>query len=553
MAVRWIRELVTTATGSSTGIPFYVKCCYLFLKHVCGYTPVSTKVTIDGIGDSLGTPSGSNQVINDGAGYFTSDMVGQTITISGATNPTNNGAFTIVGYTNATQITFTNAAGVAETSSFSWSITPPTTADYDSYEATGTAGEWNLTNKDYVFRDIVYGAFSAGDVGKWIIVNSTDIKNAGIYEIDTFIDANRVTLNYRANTVNGERYPEAETGLTWYMLAADYEVPQHKTQYARLASPSTKGWEVEFGYHPVNNQMMQCRVCLDSNWSGSKILQTAYAGVANSASTYNYFVTDTDGSYLAFMMHNDTSALYNGLAVCEISPYDVGHTDEELVGLFGNKSTASSYPYNNSWNFNWHIYGLGHGYVWNDIKQSVDSIYVLDPTANGYAASLRRYGTREASRRLTGSQDITRDGDSISMAGSTATLTDAAATFVDQDVGRQIIIYNTTIDGNAGVFVITAVLGPTQVQYFNPLGSNETSLFGWTMPQKIDVFGGTMYIKDYDNTSNQYEIYGKTFGMHTGQYNVNFNTAVNVVNYADYMHFYDGAMFEFIGFVSEHV
>lgn len=64
---------------------------------------------------------GPVQTLTDnGSGTFSADMVGNTITITGATNGTNNGTFPILSFISPTQITISNGAGVAETSSFSW-------------------------------------------------------------------------------------------------------------------------------------------------------------------------------------------------------------------------------------------------------------------------------------------------------------------------------------------------------------------------------------------------------------------------------------------------
>ena len=73
-----------------------------------------------GIGDSVTV--GPVQTLTDAAGLFTALHVGQSITVVGATNPTNNGTFTIASFISATQITYANATGVAETSAFIWSI-----------------------------------------------------------------------------------------------------------------------------------------------------------------------------------------------------------------------------------------------------------------------------------------------------------------------------------------------------------------------------------------------------------------------------------------------
>ncbi len=74
-----------------------------------------------GTGDSLAVATGV-VTITDAAGLFSAGHVGRRITIAGSTNRKNDGAFAIASYVSATQVTYTNAAAIAETSSFAWSI-----------------------------------------------------------------------------------------------------------------------------------------------------------------------------------------------------------------------------------------------------------------------------------------------------------------------------------------------------------------------------------------------------------------------------------------------
>lgn len=78
-----------------------------------------TDVPFSGTGDSL-TESGGVVTLVDAAGAFVAEDVGSNITISGATNPGNNGTFVIASYVDATSVTFANASGVTETSSFAY-------------------------------------------------------------------------------------------------------------------------------------------------------------------------------------------------------------------------------------------------------------------------------------------------------------------------------------------------------------------------------------------------------------------------------------------------
>lgn len=68
-------------------------------------------------------------------------------------------------------------------------------------------------------------------------------------------------------------------------------------------------------------------------------------------------------------------------------------------------------------------------------------------------------------------------GDSLAIAGSDVTLTDAAGVFIDSDVGRLITISGSGA-GNDGVFEVTAVNSPTELVFTNGGGANEGSFTG---------------------------------------------------------------------------
>lgn len=79
-----------------------------------------TGTKVSGTGDKItaGTPA----TLDDAAGAFVSNMVGTYITISGATNPDNNGLFQITAVNSATQLEFTNPVAVGVTEAFSYGI-----------------------------------------------------------------------------------------------------------------------------------------------------------------------------------------------------------------------------------------------------------------------------------------------------------------------------------------------------------------------------------------------------------------------------------------------
>jgi hypothetical protein len=82
---------------------------------------ITTAVLKAGVGDSL-TFATPTITLVDAAGTFAAGDVGKSIIISGATDPNNNGTFTIASRVSATEITYDNAAGSTETSSFVYRI-----------------------------------------------------------------------------------------------------------------------------------------------------------------------------------------------------------------------------------------------------------------------------------------------------------------------------------------------------------------------------------------------------------------------------------------------
>ena len=60
--------------------------------------------------------------LTSAVGDFTETDVGRYVTLTSSTTPANNGTFLVTGFTSATEITYTNASGVAEAFPGSWSF-----------------------------------------------------------------------------------------------------------------------------------------------------------------------------------------------------------------------------------------------------------------------------------------------------------------------------------------------------------------------------------------------------------------------------------------------
>ncbi len=74
-----------------------------------------------GTGNSLAV-SGTTVTMTVPSGVLVSGHVGRSVTLNGCTNIENNGQYTITAVPSSTTLQFTSAWGIAETSSFSWSI-----------------------------------------------------------------------------------------------------------------------------------------------------------------------------------------------------------------------------------------------------------------------------------------------------------------------------------------------------------------------------------------------------------------------------------------------
>jgi hypothetical protein len=417
MTSKWMREVSTSGTGSSTGIPFALKATALFLRYCLGFT-------------------------EDGS-----------------------------------------------TASF-------------AIEKSGTNGAINTGNNKR-FMDTVAGSFVSGDTGKWLLVCG-DSRNAGWYKV-TYIDANNVDLDFRSAATE---YPNVQTGLSWYLMANTYSPPTNG-QYFRLKTPHIYGWSLQLLYSTADNQRVEATLAPDGNWSTT--IGPAYSGSTNSTTNWVYCEADSYGQWVHLMFHQSTNNRHNGLLVTTFEPFETGYENIEKVGLFGSSSSAVGDFDNTAFQRVYDASHVGQGFVWDSAFAIQRHAYMVEPTYAGYASGLSKWTSRERNRRRSGANVGGGTGDSIAMSGSTATLTDAGASFVTTDVGKAIRVSRCSNQDNNGFFVVTARLSATQVQYTNASGVNETSSFSWSM-DKQDIIEGTIVAVDENNSEGRYSLRGRMLG-----------------------------------------
>ncbi|MGE0548340.1 MAG: MopE-related protein [Kofleriaceae bacterium] len=95
---------------------------------------------VSGTGDSF-AKAGNVITLTDSAGLFQTAHIGRRVTIAGATSAGNNGSFIIASRPSSTQITYTNAAGVAQAYTGTWTVDGTTIWP-------STAGGFNPINTD---------------------------------------------------------------------------------------------------------------------------------------------------------------------------------------------------------------------------------------------------------------------------------------------------------------------------------------------------------------------------------------------------------------------
>jgi hypothetical protein len=559
MSTKCIREIFSTTTSDSTGLAFYLKCVAMFMRFCLGYTNPTEHIQSRGqIGGGAGISAGDVKTMG-GPGIFDQSDIGKSVTLTNCFDPNNNGTYAITNYFNRWQIEITKAgSGGAETyGGFDWTVNDSNS--YWSFLKSGTNGEFNLTGSDEDFRDSVAGVFAASDVGKWLVIAGNN-RNAGVYKITGYTSSSTVTVDFRSAATE---YPTAQTGLSWWMIDETGSTPIGEGDYFRLKTPHAHGWEVEIAYYAVievpaytAHPRTSMRVARNGIW-GDNDSSKVWWGVNNSRNGYYYGMFDTAGEMLAYMVHQITTNLYNGSMVCNITPYETGHSTEELVAVMG--SVISTWSHSDSGTFNHNIGGgttnygyAGHGYIWRGWSNAERDVLMMEATYAGSANGLEKWTSREKNRRLSGSGSGT--GDSFSLSGTTVTLTDAGASFVASDVGKTIKISGATTPGNDGEFVITSYISGTQLTYENASGATEAFAGTWSISDFWDVLNGITIIGDWNNSLGEYELIGRLKCVYGVGQSVGVRTPFNdiIPHGLDMIHIVDGFAFEWPGVTPQH-
>ncbi len=168
---------------------------------------------------SLTLTANYNQTTVSGAGLsgMTANSVGHALTISGATNAGNNGTFTIIGYTSASQVTIFNGNGVTETKSVSWSERISGTASI-TWSSISNSREQTISGLSRMTPD---------SAGRFIYLEGSSLSNNnGIFSILSYVSPSSVVIiNNNTSSVGSDtasgNWTELDPLLDVYPIATN--------------------------------------------------------------------------------------------------------------------------------------------------------------------------------------------------------------------------------------------------------------------------------------------------------------------------------------------
>lgn len=425
MATRWMRELYAPDSNNNQTWNLF-KAMAIFLYRCCGFTnPTQTIATTGDWFSHDPATTGANGVFTG-----TAQATGSITTIASASHVNGEQMTLDDGWNAPVVFTFSNAPAADTDINIAGAVSANVMRDriiaaindvisspLEMEAVDGGAATVNLTNYRYgtrgntsqsetvanvgfvltnmttgldgwVLTDSVYGSFSQAMVGRVVcVVDPANEVNNGVYRVIRLVSANAVELDFRGDPNNGEAFT-AVSGLTWYMWADDYQLPQTSGDLGRLDSPHSSGWAIEFRKYGsmVANAEVEIFVAVDGNWGGSRIIGGKEIGFSTSNirdGGYLCMEVDTDGDYLnmwSTVVSGETTIeidLPSGIIICDIDPIEPDRADYERIALFG---PTNNNPLVARFTRLMHTDYLGGGQLWNELTQTNDIVYLVEPS-----------------------------------------------------------------------------------------------------------------------------------------------------------------------------
>jgi len=406
-----------------------------------------------GTGDTIGGTAPS-MTLTDAGAVFNARMVGQSITISGATTGANDGTFLITGYTSPTVITYQNHAGVAEAFTGTWTrlgVPDSNVAGIVADKTANRAFAGDTVGASNQIDNIVGTTMTSSDIGRVIRVAGAD---AGIYKIATVVDADTITVTTLAGdavTFGGDGGIDLDIGDRLYMFYDNATTGLNKINYFESLAPgtflnrtfsSTAGLGADCNVQAIHGENQ--RVAIDPAngdvyWlSNDTTQQINKYNVATNAHTA-ILITDTN------VLTTPGSVLVGGTAATSVNPATPTSFNAILV--------------NSKFDEIW--VGSDNGHL-----KIVKSTFA--------PATMKRYWGAENTAYWAGPPLTTGTGSAstaLTYSAPNMTLNATGTPFVASDVGKYIVITGSSTAGNNGVFPITAFNSSSQIVYNNNTGA----------------------------------------------------------------------------------
>ena len=271
---------------------------------------------ISGVGDSLAVAAGV-VTLTDAAAPFQSGDVGRSITIAGATNPGNNGTFTVTTYVGTTQIRFNNGSGLNETSSFRWQLPRE---QWDGYVAQGIVAE--TTGADTIDITSPAYAITSSNVNSFLTITGFAPpyqERDGIYKISSFLGTAGSVYSVKVHKYSGphsDGVPIGHTGLSWRLWSPSSNIPDQGDTLV-VAGTGRTGSGLNIGSSDGYKLSM----------SGSTVTLDSYDGYANwQTSDVGKSITISGAAIPA---NNGTFTIAARLGPTRIQWVNAGGIDEE--------------------------------------------------------------------------------------------------------------------------------------------------------------------------------------------------------------------------------
>jgi len=261
--------------------------------------------------------------------------------------------------------------------------------DFTVQADVATGGSWVSTEKngstgafsgsDWNFTDSS-APFTKSDYGKYLIVkDNTNPANAGIYYIRKFNSTTSIEIDFFTAP---DEFPASSTGLSWWIVGKDYQLPSDPTDYCRLKSRHSTQWAIELTGLSAHTGSLIINVSVDGTWETSGRILGTDAGAGDEGPGLDVSTGfgddcviivegDYDGEWLHLIDHTIADGSSHLLArPCGVliarldNVIEAGKTDHEKIVLAGG-NTAGGINYR-WWQSSYASDDLGYCRYWHE-------------------------------------------------------------------------------------------------------------------------------------------------------------------------------------------